>query len=103
MYGLCVCTDDNHSLKLVAYRLVHTDEPYINLHLSFTNVPIKFEYQDNFFLYFAFRFFNRALTFFQVIILKNRVWYTARCQISSKFSMSEINITFQPKKILNDL
>ena len=30
MYGLSVCTDDNHSLKLVAYRLVHTDEPYIN-------------------------------------------------------------------------
>ena len=33
MYGLSVCTDDNHSLKLVAYRLVHTDEPYINLHI----------------------------------------------------------------------
>ena len=33
MYGSCVCTDDNHSLKLVAYRLVHTDKPYINLHL----------------------------------------------------------------------
>ena len=30
MYGSCVCTDDNHSLKLVAYRLEHTDcEPYI--------------------------------------------------------------------------
>ena len=50
------------------------------------------------FFFFAFRFFNRALTFFQVIILKNRVWYTAQCQISSKFSMSENNITFQPKK-----
>ena len=36
MYGLSVCTDDNHSLQLMAYRLVHTDEPYItsNLHLS---------------------------------------------------------------------
>ena len=33
MYGLSVCTDDNHSLKLVAYRLAHTDKPYINLHL----------------------------------------------------------------------
>ena len=33
MYGLSVCTDDNHSLKLVAFRLVHTDEPYINLHI----------------------------------------------------------------------
>ena len=33
IYGLSVCTDDNHSLKLVAYRLVHTDEPYINLYL----------------------------------------------------------------------
>ena len=32
MYGSCVCTDDKLSLKLVAYRLVHTDEPYINLH-----------------------------------------------------------------------
>ena len=33
MYGSCVCTDDNHSLNLiVAYRFVHTDEPYINLH-----------------------------------------------------------------------
>ena len=31
MYGLSVCTDDNHSLKLVAYRPVHTDVPYINL------------------------------------------------------------------------
>ena len=30
--GLSVCTDDNHSLNLAAYRLVHTDEPYINLH-----------------------------------------------------------------------
>ena len=70
MYGLSVCMDDNHSLKLVAYRLIHTDEPYINLHLSFTNVPIKFEYQDIFFFYlFFFVFFNRALTFFQVISL----------------------------------
>ena len=34
MYGLSVCTDDNHSLKLVAYRHVHTDEPYINLHIE---------------------------------------------------------------------
>ena len=33
MYGLSGCTDDNHSLKLVAYHLVHTDKPYINLHL----------------------------------------------------------------------
>ena len=33
MCGLSVCTDDNDSLKLVAYRLVHTDEPYINLPL----------------------------------------------------------------------
>ena len=37
MYGSSVCTDDNHSLKLVAYRIVHTDEPYINLHLSNDN------------------------------------------------------------------
>ena len=29
MYGLSVFTDDNHSLKLVAYRLVHTDEKCI--------------------------------------------------------------------------
>ena len=35
IYGSSVCTDDNHSLKLVAYRLVHTDEPYINLHVLF--------------------------------------------------------------------
>ena len=35
IYGSSVslCTDDNQSLKLVAYRLVHTDEPYINLHV----------------------------------------------------------------------
>ena len=33
MYGFSMCTDDNHSLKLVAYRLVHTDKPYINLHI----------------------------------------------------------------------
>ena len=33
MYDLSVCTEDNHSLKLVAYRLVHTDKPYINLHM----------------------------------------------------------------------
>ena len=26
MYGLSVCTDDNHSLKFVAYCLAHTDE-----------------------------------------------------------------------------
>ena len=33
MYGSSVCTDDYHLLKLVAYRLAHTDEPYISLHL----------------------------------------------------------------------
>ena len=33
IYGLFGCTDDNHLLKLVAYHLVHTDKPYINLHL----------------------------------------------------------------------
>ena len=33
MYGLSGCSDDNHSLKLVAYHLVHMDKPYINLHL----------------------------------------------------------------------
>ena len=32
-FGLSGCTDDNHSLKLVAYHLVHTDKPYNNLHL----------------------------------------------------------------------
>ena len=34
VYGMSVCTDDNHSLKLVAYRPVHTDEPYIKLHFE---------------------------------------------------------------------
>ena len=34
IYGLSVCTDNYHPLKFVAYRLVHTDEPYINLHKS---------------------------------------------------------------------
>ena len=29
----CFSNDPVFSLKLVAYRLVHTDEPYINLHL----------------------------------------------------------------------
>ena len=29
MYGLSVSTDDNHSQKLMAYHLVHMDEPYI--------------------------------------------------------------------------
>ena len=33
MYGLSRCTDDNHSLKLLAYHLVHMNKPYINLHL----------------------------------------------------------------------
>ena len=37
MYGLSVCTDDNHSLKLLAYRLVHTDEPYINVPNSYVS------------------------------------------------------------------
>ena len=32
-----MCTDDNRSLKLVAYRLVHTDEPYTKLHF-YTNL-----------------------------------------------------------------
>ena len=31
-YGSSMCMDNKHSLKLVAHRLVHTDEPYINLH-----------------------------------------------------------------------
>ena len=35
MYGLSVCTDDSHSLKVLAYRLVHTDEPYINVTNSY--------------------------------------------------------------------
>ena len=44
MYGLSVCTDDNHSLKVVAYRLVHTDEPYISLNLyhDFAAFPLIF-------------------------------------------------------------
>ena len=49
MYGLSVCTDDNHSLKLVAYRLVHTDEPYISLHVAdfiFYNVDIALTYRN---------------------------------------------------------
>ena len=33
MVCLGVLTIDNQSLKLVAYHLVHTDKPYINLHL----------------------------------------------------------------------
>ena len=31
MYGLSRCTDDKHWLKLLAYCLIHTDEPYINI------------------------------------------------------------------------
>ena len=42
MYGSSVCRDDNHSLKLVAYRLVHTDEPYINLHLWYEKALILY-------------------------------------------------------------
>ena len=42
MNGLSVCTDDNHSLKLVAYRLVHTDEPYINLHINKVLVDVRY-------------------------------------------------------------
>ena len=38
MYALSVCTDDNHSLKLVAYRLVHTDKPYINLNHKIVDI-----------------------------------------------------------------
>ena len=34
VYGFPVCTNDKHSLKLVAYRLVYTVEPYINMTLS---------------------------------------------------------------------
>ena len=30
MYGLALCMDDNNSPKLLAYRLVHTYQPYIN-------------------------------------------------------------------------
>ena len=30
MYGLALCMDYNHSPKHLAYRLVHTDQPYIN-------------------------------------------------------------------------
>ena len=44
MYGLSVCTDDNHSLKLVAYRLVHTEEPYIYLHKQSRKSKISFRY-----------------------------------------------------------
>ena len=33
LYGSSMCTDDNHSLKLVDFSPVHTDEPYTKLHL----------------------------------------------------------------------
>ena len=39
IYGSSLVYDDNHSLKLVAYRLIHTDEPYINLHI-FHNILV---------------------------------------------------------------
>ena len=44
IYGLSLCTDDNHSLKLVAFRLVtlvHTDKPYINLHILLSYEVMK--------------------------------------------------------------
>ena len=49
MYGLSGCTDDNHSLKSVAYHLLHTDKPYINLnllHLSSVQHQIPRDAQD---------------------------------------------------------
>ena len=36
MNGLSMCTNDNHSLMLVVYRLVHTDDSFINLHVMYT-------------------------------------------------------------------
>ena len=39
-YGLSVCTVDNHSLKLVVYRLVHTDEPHISPLICFYIIMI---------------------------------------------------------------
>ena len=33
VYGSSVCMDDNHSLKLVAYRPDLTDVPYTKLHI----------------------------------------------------------------------
>ena len=37
VYGSSVCTNDNHSLKLVAFRLVHTNEPYTTKLHIFSN------------------------------------------------------------------
>ena len=36
MYGSSVCIDNNHSKKLVAFCLVHTDGPNINLYKDIT-------------------------------------------------------------------
>ena len=36
--GSSVCTGDNHSLKLVAFRPVHTDEQYTRLHIYRINL-----------------------------------------------------------------
>ena len=61
VYGLSVCADNKHSLKLVAYRPVHMDEPYTKLHYSQTCVkrPYNnrhfFDFSDRSFLpYFLF-------------------------------------------------
>ena len=50
MYGLSVCTEDNHSLNLVAYHLVHMDEPYINLHVHY--IAWKFAIYKMFVVYY---------------------------------------------------
>ena len=34
LYGMCVCTGDNHSLKLVGYLPEQTHKPNNNLYIS---------------------------------------------------------------------
>ena len=42
VYGWSVCTNDNHSLNLMAHRPVHTDEPYTKLHIHVLKDPWTF-------------------------------------------------------------
>ena len=79
MYGLSVCTDDNHSLKLVA---LISSRPHISLHF---NILLKFKNSETSAKLFNIRLYHDT----KYILLVIGISFSLRCCMLSSHPSSE--------------